>query len=125
MPVQVVVATPLDGGATGNAAPTGTIAVTANGYVVARTRASVAAKVAGRLATLNVSEGSYVVRGALLAPIENGEFVAGVEEARANVGSARAQLAEAESDRDQARRDADRLPRIRAERADLTSRASN
>jgi len=31
--------------------------VTANGYVVARTKASVSAKIAGRLAFLGVSEG--------------------------------------------------------------------
>ena len=38
-------------------------AISANGYVVARTKASVSAKTAGRLASLTVSEGSYVHRG--------------------------------------------------------------
>ena len=118
--VQVVVATPLDGGASG-APQAGAIAVTANGYVVARTRASVAAKLPGRLASLNVSEGSFVQRGALLAQIENGDFRAAVEEARANLATARAQRVEAESDRDQSRREADRLQRIRAENPNLTS----
>lgn len=121
VPVQVVVAAPLDGASTGHAAESGAIAVTANGYVVARTRASVAAKLPGRLATLNVSEGSYVQRGALLAQIENADFVATVEEARANLASARAQLVEVESDRDQLTREADRLQRIRAENPNLTS----
>jgi multidrug efflux pump subunit AcrA (membrane-fusion protein) len=37
--------------------------VTANGYVAARTKASVSAKIAGRLAYLGVSEGSVVRRG--------------------------------------------------------------
>ncbi|MFN0097254.1 MAG: efflux RND transporter periplasmic adaptor subunit [Gemmatimonadaceae bacterium] len=121
LPVQVVVASPLDGGTPGQATESGAVAVTANGYVVARTRASVAAKLPGRLATLNVSEGSYVQRGALLAQIENADFVAAVEEARANLASTRAQLVEVESDRDQLQRDADRLQRIRAENPNLTS----
>ena len=47
----VVVAAASGGGARG--APAGATVVTANGYVVARTRAAVAAKVPGRLAPLN------------------------------------------------------------------------
>jgi len=43
VPVQVVVATATAGGANG---PAGSASVTANGYVVARTRASVSSKVA-------------------------------------------------------------------------------
>lgn len=118
--VQVVVATPLDGAA-GAASADGSIAVTANGYVVARTRASVAAKIAGRLAMLAVSEGSFVRQGTVIARLENADYQAAVEEARANVANARAQLIEAESARDQAQRDAERLQQIRAERAGLTS----
>ena len=120
VPVQVVVATPLDQGA-GEATPGGAIAVTANGYVVARTRAAVAAKMPGRLAVLNVSEGSFIRRGAILAQLENDDYKAAVEESRANLASARALLVEAESDRDQSRREADRLQRIRAENPSLTS----
>jgi RND family efflux transporter MFP subunit len=121
VPVQVITATPLDRSADGAPIEAGTIAITANGYVVARTRAAVAARLPGRLATLNVSEGSYVRRGALLAQIENAEYVAAVEEARANLASTQAQLVEMESERDQTRREADRLQRIRAERPTLTS----
>ena len=121
VPAQVLIATPLDRGDGSAGGAGGGIAVTANGYVVARTRASVAAKLPGRLAALYVDGGSYVTRGALLAQIENADFVAAVEEARANVASARAQLAEMESDRDQARREADRLQSIRSGSANLTS----
>ncbi len=117
--VQVVVAAPLDGAV--GAASSGSIAVTANGYVVARTRAAVAAKVPGRLASLAVSEGSFVRQGTVIARLENADYVAAVEEARAGVANARAQLIEAESARDQAQRDAERLQQIRAERAELTS----
>lgn len=117
--VQVVVATPLDGASAASAG--GSIAVTANGYVVARTRAAVAAKIPGRLAMLNVSEGSFVTRGALIARLENSDYVAAVDQARANVGSARAQVVEMMAERDQTRREADRLVAIRTERAELTS----
>src|SRR3712207_7703218 len=47
----------------GGAGGSGATSVTANGYVVARTRASVSSKVPGRLAYLGVAEGSYVQRG--------------------------------------------------------------
>ena len=43
----------------------------ANGYVVARTQASVSAKLPGRLAFLGVSEGSHVQRGQVIAGLEN------------------------------------------------------
>ena len=73
-------------------------AITANGYVVARTKASVAAKVAGRLAYLGVSEGSRVKQGQIMARIEGADIAASLEAARANEGQARAQLAQAKSD---------------------------
>src|SRR5262249_11019092 len=44
--------------------------ITSNGYVVARTKASVAAKIAGRLAYLGVSEGSHVKKDEVMARIE-------------------------------------------------------
>ncbi len=76
----------------------GTSGITANGYVVARTKASVAAKVAGRLAYLGVSEGSRVKKGQIMARIEGNEIAASLEAARAGEGQARAQLAQAQSD---------------------------
>src|SRR5512143_3049227 len=86
VPVQVVVATATTGG--GGAA--GNASVTANGYVVARTRASVSSKVAGRLAYLGVSEGSYVRRGAVIARLENADYQAALSQAQATVAAARA-----------------------------------
>ncbi|MGH7547739.1 MAG: efflux RND transporter periplasmic adaptor subunit, partial [Gemmatimonadales bacterium] len=118
VPVQAVVATALDAGPGGAAAAT---AVTANGYVVARTRASVSAKVAGRLAYLGVSEGSYVRQGEVIARLENADYAAQVSQAEANVASTRAQLIEAEADRDQLQREARRLQDIRARNAQLVS----
>jgi len=118
VPVQAVVVTGLDAGRGGAA---GATAVTANGYVVARTRASVSAKVAGRLAYLAVSEGSYVRQGEVIARLENADYQAQVSQAEANVASARAQLIEAEADRDQLQREARRLQDIRARNAQLVS----
>lgn len=117
--IQTVTATPLPTGEF--AAEEGTVAVTANGYVVARTRAAVAAKIPGRLASLSVDGGSYVRKGEVIARLENADYAAAAEQARANLDIARAQLIEAQSDRDQMKRESDRIIRIRAERPDLVS----
>jgi RND family efflux transporter MFP subunit len=95
--------------------------VTANGYVVARTRAAVSSKVPGRLAFLAVSEGSFVTNGEIIARLENGDYQAQVAEATANLASSRAQLVEASADRDQQERDAKRLRDIRKQNPQLVS----
>jgi RND family efflux transporter MFP subunit len=108
--------------ASGNAASSaGATSVTANGYVVARTKASVSAKTAGRLAFLGVSEGSYVRRGDVIARLDNADFQAGVEQARANVASAGATIIEARAERDQLLRDAERIREIRTRNPNLIS----
>src|SRR6266404_8694076 len=118
VPVQVAVATGESGSGAGGA---GGAAVTANGYVVARTRASVSAKVAGRLEWLGVSEGSRIEKGEVIARLENADYVAQVTQAEAALATARAQLAEAEADRDQAIRDAQRVREIRSQNRELIS----
>ncbi|HET7225357.1 MAG TPA: efflux RND transporter periplasmic adaptor subunit [Candidatus Eisenbacteria bacterium] len=72
--------------------------ITANGYVVARTKASVSAKIPGRLAYLGVAEGSHVRRGEIIARIESADQ-------RAAVRSAEAQLMQQRAERDQTARD--------------------
>jgi len=119
VPVQTVVVTPLD--AAGGAAGGGATAVTANGYVVARTRASVSSKVPGRLAYLAVSEGSEVKSGDVIARLDNADYGAQVAQAEAGVANARAQLIEAQADRDQMQREARRVQDIRAQNAQLVS----
>ena len=119
-PVQVVVATPISGaGQPGGA--TASASVTANGYVVARTRASVAAKLAGRIADLRVSEGSYVRRGEVIARLENDDYQAQLAQAQAALTSARADLAEARAGRDVAASEAERLRAMRAKNPGLVS----
>jgi RND family efflux transporter MFP subunit len=80
--------------------------ITANGYVVARTKASVSAKIPGRMAYLGVSEGSRVRRGQVIARIENADY-------RASLNAARAQLAQTQVELAQARRDLERARSLR------------
>jgi RND family efflux transporter MFP subunit len=101
--------------------PTAATSVTANGYVVARTKAAVSAKIAGRLSFLGVSEGSFVRQGEIIARLENAEYQAAVGQAEANVASARANVIEAEADRDQLQREARRLRDVRAQNVNLVS----
>ncbi len=79
--------------------------ITANGYVVARTRASVASRISGRLASLSVEEGTVVRRGQILARLDNDDYVAAVAQAEAEQLRAEAQVAELRSNRDQLGRD--------------------
>lgn len=118
VPVQVVIATASSsaGGATA-----GNASVTANGYVVARTRASVSSKVAGRLAFLGVSEGSFARKGDIIARLENADYRAAVAQAQAAIASARADSIEAAADRDQLEREAQRLRTIHAQNRELVA----
>ena len=112
----------VESGTAGGGSPAaGTTAVTANGYVVARTRASVSAKIPGRLASLPVDGGSVVKRGEVIARLDNADYQAAVSEQQANLATSQAQLIEAESERDQAKREYDRVKDIRATNPNLVS----
>ena len=118
VPVQVVVAAPISaGGGPG----TGVTTVTANGYVVARTRASVSAKLPGRIAELRVSEGSFVKEGEVIARLDNADYQAQVAQAEATLATARADLVEARAQHDILVREADRLRRTRANEPGLVA----
>src|SRR6266545_4879277 len=75
-------------------APSGTPLLTASGYVVARRKAVVSAKIQGRLADLRVEEGSVVREGEVIARLESTDYEAQVQRARAAVQRAEADLAE-------------------------------
>jgi RND family efflux transporter MFP subunit len=79
--------------------------LTASGYVVARRKAVVSAKIQGRLEELRVEEGSRVQSGEIIARLESGDNAAQVVRAKAAVQRAEADL---EENRRQARL-ADRL----------------
>src|SRR5262249_18381039 len=93
--VQVAVAAAV-GGRTGSGG-----GISARGYVGARTKASVSAKVPGRLAYLGVSEGTFVRRAQVIARLENDDY-------RAAVSAASARAQQLEIERDQASRDLER-----------------
>lgn len=76
---------------TGGAAP-GTPMLTAAGYVVARRRAVVSAKIQGRLAELRVEEGSRVGEGEVFARLESADFEAALARANATLARADAQV---------------------------------
>jgi RND family efflux transporter MFP subunit len=120
VPVQVVTVAAAGGSEGGGSAGPGT-SVTANGYVVARTRASVSAKLPGRIADLRVSEGSTLRRGEIIATLENADYEAQAAQAKAAVATARAELVEARTASEVAAREAERLREMRQENADLVS----
>jgi RND family efflux transporter MFP subunit len=120
VPIQVVMAAPSAGSGDGGAGG-GTTTVTANGYVVARTRASVAAKLPGRIAELRVSEGSNLRRGEVIARLENADYQAQAAQAEAALATARAELVEVRADRDEAARDARRVNDMRARSPELVA----
>src|SRR5213593_4827505 len=119
VPVDVVTAS-LDGGG-GGGGGAGAVSVVANGYVVARTKAAVSAKIPGRLASLAVSEGSEVRKGAVIARLDNADYVAAVEQATAQLASARATLTELAADRDELQREFVRTRDLRAQNPNLVS----
>jgi HlyD family secretion protein len=75
-------------------ASAGTPILTASGYVVARRKAVVSAKIQGRLSQLRVEEGSVVREGETLARLESIDYEAQVTRSRAAVQRAEADLAE-------------------------------
>jgi HlyD family secretion protein len=72
----------------------GTPILTASGYVVARRKAVVSAKIQGRLSELRVEEGSVVREGETIARLESIDYEAAVQRAEAAVLRAQADLAE-------------------------------
>jgi HlyD family secretion protein len=96
----------------------GSPVLTASGYVVARRRAVVSAKIQGRLADLQVEEGDRVEEGHVFARLESADFHAAVARARAQLHRADALVAAARAQINSvvagiARADADRSEALR------------
>jgi RND family efflux transporter MFP subunit len=89
--VQTVQATSV---APGQKTAAGAPILTASGYVVARRKAVVSAKIQGRLAELRVEEGTRVREGETIARLESADFEAQILRAQAQVQRAEADLAE-------------------------------
>lgn len=75
----------------------------ATGYVVPQRKADVASKATGRLETLEIKEGSRVMKGQVIARLENGDLLAAADRALANVALARAEVVEARATLTEAR----------------------
>jgi len=74
-------------------APSGAPLLTTSGYVVARRKAVVSAKIQGRLAELRVEEGARVREDEVIARLESQDYDAQVQRAQAQVQQAEAQIA--------------------------------
>ena len=70
--------------------------ISANGYVVARTKASVSSKILGRLAWIGITEGSRVREGDVIARLESADYEAAQHAAHANVATVDAQVMQAQ-----------------------------
>ncbi len=90
--VQTEMATLVPGGTSAG----GSAILTASGYVVARRKAVVSAKIQGRLADLRVEEGDRVREGQMIARLESSDYEAQVQRAQALLQRAQADLAENE-----------------------------
>jgi RND family efflux transporter MFP subunit len=88
------------------------VGITANGYVVARTQASVSSRLSGRLEFLGVEEGSVVREGEVIARLENKDFRAAVAQAEAELLRSRAALREAQAGRERAAGDLERAEEL-------------
>lgn len=78
----------------GGAAPAGAAVLTTSGYVVAAHRIAVGAKVLGRVEWIGVDKGDRVEAGQVLVRLEDAEYRAQVEQARATLAEAVARLDE-------------------------------
>jgi RND family efflux transporter MFP subunit len=93
----------------------GSAGLTADGYVVARTKASVSSKVPGRLAYLGVEEGDRVREGAVIARLEAAEYEAAVRQTASEMLAADATVIEAAAQLTQAERALERAQRLHAD----------
>ena len=73
-------------------ASAGESVLSASGYIVAHHKIAVGAKVMGRVAWIGVEKGDIVQAGQVLVRLEDSEFRAQVNQAKANLAAAQAQL---------------------------------
>ncbi len=75
-----------------NGSSQGSTVLTVSGYVVAHHKIAVGAKVMGRVKWIGVEKGDRVQQGQVLVRLEDSEFRAQVNQARANLAAAQARL---------------------------------
>src|SRR5271169_4801910 len=74
----------------------GTPILTASGYLVARKQSVVSSRIQGRITKLLVEEGSVVKEGDVLATLDNGDLLAAITKAKADIEWSKADLAESQ-----------------------------
>lgn len=99
--LPAVEATPVVSRSAGAAA--GAAGVSANGYVIARTRAALSADAPGRIVEMNVVEGSRVSAGDVVARLYHDEFEAALEQATADLAASETSVARAGTQVEEAR----------------------
>jgi RND family efflux transporter MFP subunit len=95
--------------------------VSASGYLVARHRATLSAKVLGRLAWLGVEEGSRVQKGQIIARLEATDLEASREQTAVNLQQAEADLVRGEALAKDGILDRASLDRLRTGKASLVA----
>jgi RND family efflux transporter MFP subunit len=93
--------------------------VTASGYLVARTRATLSSKVLGRVSWLGVQEGSRVAKGQILARLESPDLAAARDQVKAQLDQAKVDLARAEKLAAQGIQDVATVDRLRSQKLTL------
>ena len=76
---------------------TGSVVLTAGGYIVAHHPIDVSSKVVGKVAWVGVEKGDQVREGQVIVRLEDAEFVAQLKQAQANVAVLKARLRELET----------------------------
>ena len=77
----------------GAAAAASSAGASANGYIVAKTRAALSADTPGRIVEMNVQEGSVVKKGDVVARLYSDEYRANLQHALADIALAENTLA--------------------------------
>lgn len=93
--------------------------VTASGYLVARTRATLSSKVLGRVSWLGVQEGSRVSKGQVLARLESPDLAASRDQVKAQLDQAKVDLDRAVKLQVQGIQDAATVDRLRSQKLTL------
>jgi RND family efflux transporter MFP subunit len=93
--------------------------VTASGYLVARTRATLSSKVLGRVSWLGVQEGSRVTKGQILARLESPDLAAARDQVKAQVDQAKVELDRGSKLQAQGILDAATLDKLRSQKLTL------
>ena len=93
--------------------------VTASGYLVARTRATLSSKVLGRVSWLGVQEGSRVAKGQILARLESPDLAASRDQVRAQLDQAKVDLDRAVKLQSMGIQDAATVDKLRSQKLTL------